>query len=82
MSSNLTSELSEMSLLALANKVRDPNDLGDILGESSDAEKKSLLNGNGASSEPVKATSVALATNSTALNPMQNDQKQFSVSIQ
>jgi hypothetical protein len=80
MSSNLTSELSETSLLALANKVKDPNDLGDILGESSDAEKKPLLNGNGISSEPVKT--VALVTNSTALNPMQNDQKQFSVSAQ
>lgn len=77
MSSDLTKELSETSLLALANKVKDPNDLGDILTDDKDGEKKSLLNGT--SSVPTKAKSTDSKLN--ALSPMQNDQKQFGVCI-
>ena len=73
MSSELTKEFSETSLLALANKVKDPNDLTD----DKDDEKKSLLNG--ASSVPIKAKRTDSSSN--ALTPMQKDQKQFGVCI-
>jgi len=84
MSSDLTQELSETSLLALANKVKDPNDLVDVFTDVNGAEKKSLLNRdneklNGSMNEIVKEKNTP--SNSNALNSMQKDQMQFGVSI-